>query len=154
MGDSDAGATSSPRSPRSAPTARWAATGEKMSLPWKLLETGWRWYSGLVSNTARADPAKGLGGGQEQTVVRPYQVGPATRLGGELPPCRLVFRIYDRQIHRVVGHVPGGVPQRLGPPDHVELGDAVGHVYDGDSGRNAHHHALADPHELAGETVV
>src|SRR5919107_1360824 len=100
------------------------------------------------------DPPECPRSGHEQAVVRPDKEGPATRLGGELPPYRLVVRVYDRQINGVLGHVPGGVPQRLGPADHVELGDVVGHVDDGDTRRDANHHAPADPNQLTGEAVV
>src|SRR3712207_9011136 len=39
------------------------------------------------------------------------------------------YRIHDSQVDAVLGHVPGGVPQRLSAPGDVEGGHRVGDVY-------------------------
>src|SRR5579875_3655403 len=55
---SSAGSTGMPASARAVPVARCAATGMKMSLPWKVRETGWFHSASLVSSTAaRAPPS-------------------------------------------------------------------------------------------------
>jgi hypothetical protein len=109
----------------------------------------------LVRKVYRSpDATKGFGRGEEETVVRAYEVSPALHLGGKRSPLGFIPRIYHGQVHSVLRHIPRGVLEQLRSPDHVEGGDSVCYVDYGSLGCDARHHAFARAHQLVGEAIV
>src|SRR5829696_5864678 len=109
----------------------------------------------LVRKVYRSpDATKGFGRGEEETVVRAYEVSPTLHLGGKRSPLGFIPRIYHGQVHSVLRHIPRGVLEQLRSPDHVEGGDSVCYVDYGSLGCDARHHAFARAHQLVGEAIV
>ncbi len=89
------------------------------------------------------DATQRLGGGDEQTVVRPHQQRPSASPNGQRSPLRPYPRVNDREIDRIPRHVARGVLEYLGTGLDLEPRNLVRQVHDGNPRRDAQHHALA-----------
>src|SRR5215207_7840899 len=109
----------------------------------------------LVRKVYRSpNTTQGLGRGEEESVVRAYEVSPALYLGGKRSPFGFISRVYHSQVHSVLRHIPRGVLEELRSPDHVEGGHSMRYVDYGSLGCDARDHTFARPHQLVGEAIV
>ncbi len=92
--------------------------------------------------------------GEEESVVRAYEVNPALYLDDKRSPFGFISRVYHSQVHSVLRHISRGLLEDLRSPDHVEGGDSVSYVDYGSLRCDARHHTFARPHEFVGEAIV
>ena len=151
---SSAGSSGAPAEASGAPPASRAATGAKMSRPWKVAETGSSRHGEAEISTASATPPNCSAAGAEQAVVRPDQQ--AALLGGpqrQRPPLGADVGVDDGQVHSG-GHVRQRPREHRGAGAHVLARDAVREVDDAGVRADAGDHAVHDADELVGQPVV
>ncbi len=132
-GSSASGSSGSPASASSAPRARWAATGAKMSRPWKVADSGSRRWGERVMSTATSIPPQRSAARLQQPVVGADEDPPVRAAQGHGAPLGAHLRVHDGHVHahwhvgqrvaqheralanRVAGHTVGDVDDlRLG----------------------------------------
>ena len=135
------------------PFARWAATGEKMSRPWKVRETRSSQKSPLGELVSGLDAAETVGGGKQQAVVgadvqaavaaaQRERAAESTDTGVDDGHMHA-----DREVRESVREGQSALQNRL-PPDAVRQVDHP-------RGRcNPCDHAVADPDEVVSQAEV
>ena len=150
---SSAGSSGSPASASSAPRARWAATGAKMSRPWKVADTGSSRCGERLMSTARSTPPQRSHARLSSPLSGPTSTRPSLARSATRAALGAYLRVHHRHVH-TDRHVRQRVAQHERALTHRVALDAVGDVDDRASGCDAADHAVADADELVVAAVV